>query len=48
MVWVADLDRALEFYTAVLGFDIGAQLEGYAYIVREGVAISLLKAETDK
>lgn len=39
---VRDLDRALAFYTGVLGFDVGFRDEGYAYIVRDEVAIRLL------
>lgn len=44
IVPVSDLDRALDFYTRVLGFSVQAQVEGYAYIVRDDVAIRLIKA----
>jgi predicted enzyme related to lactoylglutathione lyase len=41
---VADLDRALEFYTKVLGFDVGwiaGTPPQYACVCREGVEIQL-------
>jgi len=42
IVPVNDLDRALEFYTNHLGFTVQAQMEGYAYIVRDDIALRLL------
>lgn len=42
IVYVGELDRAIDFYVRVLGFRVGASMEGYAYIVREGVAIRLI------
>ncbi|MGI9243341.1 MAG: bleomycin resistance protein [Verrucomicrobiales bacterium] len=42
MVPVGDLDRAIEFYVGVLGFNVGVQFDGYAYIVRDAAAIRLL------
>ena len=48
IVPVKDLSRALEFYTSVLGFVVQARDDGYAYIVKDGVALRLLKATDDK
>jgi len=47
IVYVCDLDRAIDFYVRVLGFHVGASMEGYAYIVREGVAIRLITSSGD-
>ena len=44
IVPVSDLDRALEFYTSMLGFTVQAKDDGYAYIVRDDVALRLLTA----
>ena len=44
IVPVSDLGRALDFYTTSLGFTVQASDEGYAYIVRDDVALRLLKA----
>ena len=43
IVPVRDLTRALEFYSNVLGFAVQAKDEGYAYIVRDDIALRLLK-----
>ena len=42
IVPVSDLDRSLEFYTNILDFKVQAKDEGYAYIVRDDIAIRLL------
>lgn len=42
---VADLHKALEFFTDILGFSVPFQMEGYAYIHRETVGFRLLQAE---
>ena len=42
MVWVADFQKSLNFYKTILGFEVGAELEGYAYMVRDSIAIRLL------
>ena len=42
VVYADDLKRSIDFYERVLGFKVGASMEGYAYMVREGVAIRLL------
>jgi len=41
---VSDLGRALDFYTNALGFTVQARDDGYAYIVRDEVALRLLTA----
>jgi catechol 2,3-dioxygenase-like lactoylglutathione lyase family enzyme len=43
---VADLDRALRFYTEVCGFRVAYERpeEGFAYLEREGVEIMLQAA----
>ncbi|MGZ9113180.1 MAG: bleomycin resistance protein [Brevundimonas sp.] len=45
---VADLQRALAFFTDVLGFTVPFEKEGYAYIHRETVGFRLLQAEDDE
>ena len=47
IVFVRNMERAINFYVGVLGFEIGVKQEGYAYIVREDVAIRLIAAESD-
>ena len=42
VVYADDLKRSIDFYERVLGFKVGASMEGYAYMAREGVAIRLL------
>jgi catechol 2,3-dioxygenase-like lactoylglutathione lyase family enzyme len=44
---VADLDRALAFYTGVLGFrvDYARPDEGFAYLEREGAELMLQSAD---
>ncbi len=42
---VADLPKALDFFTGVLGFAIAFRDGNYAYIERESVAFRLLEAE---
>ena len=44
---VNDLGRALNFYTKRLGFTVQASDEGYAYIVRDEIALRLLTASDD-
>ena len=44
MVFVADMGKAIHFYTSVLGFEIGVQMEGYAYLVRDAIAIRLIQS----
>jgi len=44
IVPVTDLGRALDFYMGVLGFTVQAKDDGYAYIVRDEVALRLLTA----
>lgn len=41
---VGDLSRALDFYTRFLGFAVHARDEGYAYVVRDDIALRLLAA----
>ncbi len=42
IVYVSDLERAIDFYLHTLGFQVGASMEGYAYIIREDVAVRLI------
>lgn len=42
MVYVQNLDAAIDFYTNVLHFEIGVGQEGYAYIVRDEISIRLI------
>ena len=42
---VADLQKALDFFTEILGFCVLFRKEGYAYIHRETVGFRLLQAE---
>jgi catechol 2,3-dioxygenase-like lactoylglutathione lyase family enzyme len=42
---VPDLQKALEFFTDVLGFTVPFRQDGYAYIHRETVGFRLLEAE---
>lgn len=42
---VADLQKALDFFTDTLGFSVLFRQEGYAYIHRETVGFRLLQAE---
>ena len=44
---VSDFNRALDFYTDVLGFSVQASDEGYAFIVRDDIAIRLLAASDE-
>ncbi len=45
MVFTRNHEHALDFYQKALGFRIGVEQEGYAYIVRDDVAIRLIAAE---
>lgn len=40
---VVDLEKALAFFTGVLGFDVPFRMSDYAYIQRENVAIRILE-----
>ena len=42
---VADLQRALDFFTDILGFSVLFRQDGYAYIHRESVGFRLLQVE---
>ncbi|MEM6840418.1 MAG: VOC family protein [Cyanobacteria bacterium P01_C01_bin.120] len=39
---VSDIGRALDFYTNILGFTMQARDDGYAYIVKDEIALRLL------
>ena len=43
---VVDLQKALEFFTDILGFAVPFRQPGYAYIHRETVGFRLLQAES--
>ena len=43
---VADLQKALDFFTDILGFAVPYREAGYAYIHRETVGFRLLQTET--
>ncbi|HKO05957.1 MAG TPA: VOC family protein [Candidatus Acidoferrales bacterium] len=40
---VDDLERALTFFTAILGFEVRYRAEGYAYVHRETVGFRILQ-----
>ena len=40
---VADIDRAVAFFTGILGFKLGLRLEDYAYVYRETVGFRMLQ-----
>ncbi len=42
-VLCGDLDRAVAFYSDVLGFDLGFRADNYAFLRREGAALRLLE-----
>ncbi|MBT2303538.1 VOC family protein [Variovorax paradoxus] len=42
---VVELDRALVFFTDILGFTVGYREGGYAYLHREKVAFRILELE---
>jgi len=42
---VPDLQKALDFFTGILGFKVLFRQDGYAYIHRETVGFRLLQAE---
>jgi catechol 2,3-dioxygenase-like lactoylglutathione lyase family enzyme len=46
-IFVPDIEKALEFFTEVLGFDVPYRQGSYAYIQREGVAIRLMQGEVE-
>ena len=41
---VESLDKAVAFFTDILGFELGFRADNYAYLRREGVAFRLLEA----
>ncbi|MEY3293799.1 MAG: hypothetical protein RJB12_1570 [Pseudomonadota bacterium] len=43
-----DLQKALDFFTDILGFTVPYRQDGYAYIHRETVGFRLLEAEEDQ
>jgi catechol 2,3-dioxygenase-like lactoylglutathione lyase family enzyme len=45
---VPDLQKALDFFTDILGFTVPYRQDGYAYIHRESVGFRLLEAEEDQ
>jgi catechol 2,3-dioxygenase-like lactoylglutathione lyase family enzyme len=45
---VPDLQKALDFFTDILGFTVPFRQDGYAYIHRETVGFRLLEAEEDQ
>ena len=45
---VPDLQKALDFFTDVLGFTVPFREDSYAYIHRETVGFRLLEAEEDQ
>ena len=40
---VEDIDRAVTFFTDILGFTVGLRFEDYAYVHRETVGIRMLQ-----
>ena len=45
---VPDLQKALDFFTDILGFTVPFRQDGYAYIHRETVGFRLLEAEENQ
>jgi len=45
---VADLQKALDFFTDILGFQVPFQTPGYAYVHRETVAFRLLEVAKEE
>ena len=45
---VPDLQKALDFFTDILGFTVPYRQDGYAYIHRETVGFRLLEAEENQ
>ena len=41
---VSDLQKSMRFFCEVLGFHVGFESEGYAYVRRDDVGIRLVKA----
>ena len=44
IVPVADIGKSVNFFTEYLGFEVGHQAEGYAYLRRDQVGIRLINA----
>lgn len=44
---VGDVNRAVAFFTDILGFTVPFRVEGYAYVHRETVGVRILEAETE-
>ena len=44
LISVTDIDRSIEFYTRILGFNIGYRSDAYAFVYRDVIAIRLLSA----
>lgn len=42
-MYVDDLDKALEFFTEVLGFSVDFRQTNYAYVSREGAGLRILE-----
>lgn len=47
LIPVTDMTAARGFFADVLGFDCLSEMEGYAYMVRDGVAVRLVTAAPD-
>ena len=43
---VADMERSIQFYADVLGFDTALQSDGYSILTRDGASLHLTRAET--
>ena len=44
LITAREINRSVKFYVETLGFKVGYQAEGYAYLHRDSVAIRLLTA----
>lgn len=44
LVPVSDIDRSINFFVDTLGFQIGYQADGYAYLTRDCAAIRIVPA----
>jgi catechol 2,3-dioxygenase-like lactoylglutathione lyase family enzyme len=44
---VSDVNRAVAFFSDILGFSVPFRMDGYAYVHRETVGVRILEAETE-
>lgn len=44
LISVSNVDRGIQFYTEILGFNVGYRSDAYAFVHRDSIAIRLLRA----